>query len=885
MRYAQRVFIILVGLILIPNLTGALAPQTNPAEPIVVRAFRAEGPVVVDGKLTESFWMDSRAVTAFIQKDPVEGSQPTEKTSVDVVYDDQAIYIGARMYDSAPGGIIARLGRKDVVQKSDSFFFFIDPYNDHRTGFYFGLNAGGTQFDGTLYNDGWDDDSWDGIWEGKVNVDEKGWTAEMRIPYSQLRFRESAKPSWGVNFKREIARKNELDYLVYTPKNESAFVSRFPDMTGMENISPPRRMEIMPYANTRAEYTGHDAGDPFNDGSLYKLGAGADLRLGLGTNLTLNGTVNPDFGQVEVDPAVVNLSDVETFYQEKRPFFTDGLNNFNFGKGGANNYWNFNWQEPEFFYSRRIGRAPQGSVLDADFEDVPTGTRIIGAAKLTGKIGSDINIGTLHAFTARETADLERDGRQWTADVEPFAYYGVTRMQKEINGGRQGLGFMTTFVTRSFNDTRLRDDVNSHSVAVGTDGWTFLDSNKAWVLTGWAGVTHISGDVSRMTDVQKNSQHYFQRPDADYVHLDSTATSLNGFAGRVALNKEKGNFFLNSAIGVISPGFDINDLGFLWRADQINAHVGAGYRWTKTTRYTRYSEVVFAAFRTMDFGGNTTSTGLFQCGSISFLNNYSFDWSFVYNPQTVNDFRTRGGPRTLNMVGVESDFSMTSDSRKTLVYGAATNLYNSYDNKDRYFETSIEWKPASNFSLQFIPSYERFKTPAKWIDNFDDPLASSTYGTRYLFGKFDQKTFSSSIRMNWTFTQALSLQLYAQPLVSSGKYWDYEELAQPKSYDFRVYDPGNIKKDGDTIIIDPEGPGKGKQMTFEDPNFNYKSLRGNVIVRWEYRPGSILYFVWTQTREDEEKTGQFNLGRSLGRLVDTRPDSIFMIKFNYYWNL
>jgi hypothetical protein len=848
-----------------------------------VKAMRLTEPIVLDGKLSEAFWKDENAVTEFVQREPVEGAKPSEKTVVDVGFDDQAIYIGARMYDSQPNAIQARLVRRDVDTPADTFVFYVDPYHDKRTGYYFGINAAGTLYDGTLMNDNWDDNSWDGVWQGEAHVDEKGWTAEMRIPYSQLRFQEKDQYIWGVNFKRSIARNNENDYLALRPKNENVFVSRFADLQGIAKVKPQRRIEIIPYATSKAAFNHADSADPFHDGTGFDPGMGADMKFGLGTNLNLDATVNPDFGQVEVDPAVVNLSDVETFFQEKRPFFIEGASIFNFGEGGATNYWGFNWSGPSLYYSRRIGRTPQGSIPDNDFEDVPSGTTILGAAKLTGKIGNGWTIGTLHAFTGKEIADYSLNGTIQQAEVEPATYYEVTRGLKEFGEGRQGLGFITTLASRMFNQTRLEDEINSSALVYGVDGWTFLDSNKTWVLTGWTAFSNVRGNATRITDVQENSQHYFQRPDADYVEVDPKATSLNGVAARIYLNKEKGNAFFNSAFGLVSPGFDNNDVGFSFRADQYNMHVGGGYKWTKRGRYFNFAELGGAVFRTFDFGGDTTWAGLYHFGYLEFLNYYSIDYSVASNPEeTKNDTRTRGGPQTLNLPGYEGNIFVKSDNRKKLVLGVGGNLYESEPSHYRAVRASAEWKPKANLSLSVEPAYERNWTPAQWIDNFEDATAPHTYGTRYVFGELNQKTFSAGIRMNWTFTPKLSLQLYGQPLVSSGHYKDYKELARPESYDFTIY--GNPAVANDQVTIDPDGAGPATSFKFDDPNFNFKSLRGNAILRWEYRPGSTIYFVWTQTRTDEETIGNFQLTHSLNRLWKAQADNIFLVKFSYYWN-
>ncbi len=420
-----------------------------------IDAQRINSQIKIDGKLNEKVWELGKGVSNFIQRDPLEGTQPSEKTLVKVLYDDDAIYIGARMFDAHPDSIVSRLARRDVDANSDLFGVFFDPYHDRRSGYYFGLNAAGTLYDGVMFNDGWDDDSWDGVWEGKANIDSEGWTVEIKVPFSQMRFQNNNVNVWGINFRRDIARNNERDFLVYVPKNENGFVSHFAELVGLHNIENHESVEVIPYVTTRAQYDHPDVHNPFNDGSKYNPGLGADLKMGVGSNLTLNATINPDFGQVEIDPAVINLSDVETYFNEKRPFFVEGSTIFNFGQGGANNYWGFNWSTPNFFYSRRIGRAPQGSIPDNDYQDVPDGTHILGAAKLTGKFAGDWNIGAIESITQREYARIDQGGKKSELEVEPLASYTILRGQKEFDKGRQGLGFMSTIAARSFHDKRF----------------------------------------------------------------------------------------------------------------------------------------------------------------------------------------------------------------------------------------------------------------------------------------------------------------------------------------------------------------------------------------------------------------------------------------------
>lgn len=860
----------------------------------VIVANKVNNIIIIDGKLNEEVWQNGYCIDKFTQRDPNEGEPATQRTEVRVAYDESALYVGARMYDTSPDSIVARLCRRDNMLDSDRFFLFIDPYNDKRSGYYFALNAGGTYYDGILRNDEWNDDSWDGVWEGKVNIDGKGWTAEMKIPFSQLRFHQAKEYTWGINFNRDISRNNEADFLVYTPKNGSGFVSRFPSLVGVKGINPSRNIEMLPYFRTKAEYLQHETGDPFNDGSKYLPDFGADFKIGLSSNLTLDATINPDFGQVEVDPAVVNLSDVETFYDEKRPFFIEGASIFEFGYGGSRSNWSFNWGNPDFFYSRRVGNAPTGSLPEHDFADVPDGTRILGAAKITGKIGDNWNIGTVHALTNREYADFQRTEDSLKVksetEIEPLTYFGVARAQKEFDEGRQGLGFISTFTNRFFKRKDFEDEYNKNATTFGIDGWTFLDQEKMWVTTAWLGMSHITGTNERIVDLQKSSRHYLQRPDRKNFKLDTNATSLTGFAGRILINKQKGNVIFNSALGFVDPKFDNNDIGFMWRGDMINAHIGGGYKWTETTGFSRYVQLIGALFGSSDFDNNITWYGTWANLYIQFLNYYEIEISSAYNPETVNNSRTRGGPLSINPPGWELNAYVTTDNRKPWVFGIGTNGYNTNSNDwYRGFEISAEWKPTSNLSIDVNPEYLYEEEFTQYIDIIEDNQASNTFGNRYVFGQLNYTELSASIRLNWTFTPKLSFQLYAQPLISTGDYKNFKELAKSKSYDFNVYgkDAGStIDYDGEEYTVDPDGNGLAEEFSFENPDFNFKSVRANAVLRWEYLPGSTLFLVWTQSRTDDHlDNGEFHLNKAFDRLRNSDSDNIFMVKMTYWMNL
>jgi len=860
-----------------------------------VRVVRLASAVTIDGALGDAAWQGAPSVTRLTQSDPFEGQAPSESTWVWLAYDDDALYVAARCWDSRPDSIVASLVRRDLWMPSDRVVIYLDPFRDLRSGYFFSVSAAGVLWDGTLFNDMDSDDSWDGVWEGRARRDGgahggpgSGWTCEMRIPFSQLRFRPGKEQVWGFNFRRRIERRTELDQLAWTPKRGTGFVSRFPRLVGIEDGRRSCSIEVLPYTTGKAEYLVHDPDDPFNDGSRYKPGLGGDLRMSVGNNLTLNASANPDFGQVEVDPAVVNLSDTESYFQEKRPFFTENSRIFAFGSEGANRYWDFNWPESRFFYGRRIGRVPQGSAPGgAEFSDVPLATHILGAAKLTGKLTPSLNFGTMHAVTGREAARYALDGRHAQAEVEPLTYYGVVRGLRELKGGYNGVGLMTTLVRRRFDGSGLKDSLNEQSLMTGLDGWHFLDRKKMWVLSGWAGMSRVSGTGQRMIALQRDPRHYLQRPDARNFGVDSSATSLTGFGAHVWLNKQEGNLISNSAIGFMDPKFDVNDMGFQTRADVVTWHTGLQYRSTKPNRLSREALVAGVVFESLDFDGNLTGAGYWQGNTVTFANDCALDTELMYVPRTVNDRRTRGGPLMDEPPGTYAAVTFNTAGRNKLVYSLhADRTYTPTAGRTDYYNVSptVEWKPVSNFSIQVGPNLQRAIEDAQYVSRVSAPgeVPADFGGLRYVFARMDQTTISADIRLNVSFSTNLTLQTYVQPLISAGRYTDFKELARAGSYEFIHYgqDPGTSYVDG---TVTPAGGGAA--FALDDPSFNIKSLRGNAVLRWEYRPGSVLYFVWTQERVDEEEFGELRFGPSTRRLFDTQANDIFLVKATYYLSL
>jgi hypothetical protein len=690
-----------------------LAEKARPAEeatdprlqPKTIEAVRTTESVVIDGLLNEKVWQ-TEGYTSFIQSQPADGAEPTEKTRVWVAYDNANLYVAAFCYDSDPRLIRSLLGRRDDKLDSDWFIFAVDPYFDRRTGFEFRVNPAGSVMDLALSNDVNDDETWDSVWDSKAVINGQGWTVEIRIPLNQIRFPKKDSYTWGVDFRRTIMRKNEHVGFVWIPREQVAYVSRFASLTGIRDIHPGTHLEFLPYSVAQAQFKPAEAGNPFEPGHRYLGNLGFDVKVGLQSNLTLDATVNPDFGQVEVDPAVINLSAYETFYEEKRPFFIEGASIFNgFGRGGVYMNANINWPNPTFFYSRRIGRSPEGFPGHAGFVDFPDRTTILGAVKLTGQLQGGWNLGFVSALTAREFAEVDDGVTRFRDEVEPFTYYGVFRAQKDINQGQSGYGIMATGVIRDLKDPGLASILNHNAFTLAFDGWTFLDKKKNWVIGGWVGGTRVEGTAEDILGVQESSMHYYQRPDADYLHLDPNATSLSGWGARFNLAKQQGSFLFLTSFGILSPGFEPNDLGYQHSSsDKINWSILPAYQWTKPGKVFRYVMIFAGPFQNYDFGGNKIWEGGLASIQGQFLNYWSFQMMLAYNPNTISNTLTRGGPLAVIPYGYQVDFQGETDSRRPIVFQTQNSYYRRPgESSDITSSLSIRWKPRSNISLSLGP--------------------------------------------------------------------------------------------------------------------------------------------------------------------------------------
>ncbi|MGD8535829.1 MAG: DUF5916 domain-containing protein, partial [Candidatus Aminicenantes bacterium] len=508
-------------------------------------------PIEVDGRLNESLWKTAEVLTDFTQHEPDEGAPATEKTEVRVLYNQDSLYVGVMAFDSEVDKIKSILARRDSRCPSDWIKIWIDSYHDSLTAFEFGVNPCGVKRDVFWSNDRRRDDDWDAVWDVKVSQNDEGWVAEFRIPFSQIRFPEKESHTWGFQASRIIARKNETSYWHHVPKGMPRFVSLFGDLEGINNIPSPKKLQLLPYTLAKGAYQPAEEGNPFQTGVDYLGGLGLDLKYGVTSNLTLDATFNPDFGQVEADPAQVNLTAYETYFPEKRPFFIEGKNMLSFSLGSER-------ERESLFYSRRIGRTPQGSPSDAEYYDKPENTTILGAFKLTGKTAGGWSIGVMEALTSKEMASvITWYGEETRQNVEPLTNYFLGRAQKEFREGRSALGFMFTAVNRKIDDSNL----NFLRTAAYSGGFDFRHrwAQDRYEFSGYFMGSHIRGNEEAILNAQESSARYYQRPDAEHLELDPTRTSLSGTASNLSLSKIGGGHWRwNLGLQTRSPGFEIN---------------------------------------------------------------------------------------------------------------------------------------------------------------------------------------------------------------------------------------------------------------------------------------------------------------------------------------
>jgi hypothetical protein len=818
---------------------------------VEAQAVPSSTAIVIDGRFDDTVWHDAPVIGEFVQREPAEGAEPSERTEARIAFDDNALYVAVRAFDHDSAHMASFLTRRDERSPSDWIRVAVDSYYDHRTAYEFGVNPSGVKTDRYYFNDGQSDDSWDAVWDVQVTRDAEGWRAEFKIPFSQLRFARGGGPV-GVAIIRELPRANETSSWPLLARSANGFVSQFGTVNGLRAGVSPKRLELMPYTVGEVARAPKASGNPLSKATDPGANAGVDLKYAVTPALTLTATLNPDFGQVEADPAAVNLDAFELFFAERRPFFVEGSGVFRF---------NMDCNDGEctgLLYSRRIGRAPQGaaSTGDDEYASAPAAATILGAAKLTGRVGK-FSVGALSAVTQEEHATIAAGLTRRRQVVEPLTRFTVLRARREF-ANQSNLGVMLTTTNRQrTGDTAFLAD---NSVAGGID-YDWRPSPRYSVQGFWAG-SRLGGSVDAIMRVQKNAVHSFQRPDAEVVDLDPTATTLGGHAGGVNVSKIGGQRVRFAAnYGYKSPGFDSNDLGFQRRADERTMSHWFQWRDQVPGKYVRQYMVNVNQWAGWNFDGDR----LFGGGNINmhwtFQNNWRTGFGLNANGGGLRDRATRGGPGVLFNRSLSLWHYVEADDRRVVAPG-----YNGYYQRDGYGSLRVEanptvrWRPTRTARLEGGLRFAKNNDDAQWVGNVTDAAAA----THYVFGRLEQRTVAMTLRANYTMSPNLSFQSYAEPFVSAGRYARFRELTNGRA----------------AAYADRFAP----YAYASNPDFNFRSFRSTNVLRWEYKPGSALFVVWQQGRQEDGEQGNFRFGRDFGGLFQSPARNVFLVKFSYWFN-
>jgi hypothetical protein len=864
-----------------------------------VPATRRVGAIKIDGLLDEPAWNAAPPVTDFPQIQPDEGKPATQKTEMRFLYDNDALYIGARMYDTeGAAGVHTSLVRRDQPFNSDYIEIVIDGYHDHLGRAFFDINPSGAIQDQIGIGASCCDAGWDPVWQVATKIDSLGWTAEIRIPFNQLRFSKDSVQTWGLQLRRFLHRRQELDQWAFWRVNETGGPSRFGHLTGLEVSSEDHHLELLPYVVGKSSNIAFTPGDPFNNGHKLAASGGLDLRYSVSSNLTLDATLNPDFGQVELDPAVINLTAYETQFPEKRPFFVSGSGVFSFG--GFSCYFCSNVSSLNAFYSRRIGRAPTGADLAASagpYADVPDADAILGAAKITGRTSNGYTVGILDAVTNRTTAPVElTSGARASQEVDPLTNYFVGRLKRDFLGGNLVIGGIATSVVRQM-DTTFAPRLSSHAELVGTD-FLYTWANHVYSFQGQYALSTVEGDPRMITTLQQSSAHYFQRPDRGpgsngflSDRLDSTATAMRGLGGYTRLGKDAGDWLWETAINFRTPGFEDNDLGFGQRSDYFWYNANIFRNFTKPTSWYQTLQLIAGGQNAHNLEGDRTDGQLQLFAGGTTLKFWNWDAFYIWRADVLDDGLLRGGPvvQRPGLNYVEGDLS--SDSRHFVILsGGANYAADGLGGWATGLNMSAQFRPSPSVNITLGPSWNDSRSILQYVGAFADPTAAAFYGSRYVMSSIKQKQLAMDTRLSVTFTPVMTLELYMQPFIASGHYYQFKEFNAPHQGAFSIYgvNRGTIAASTDAsgvvtgYTVDPDGAGPAQPFTFANPDFNFRSLRGNAVFRWEYHPGSTLYVAWTHSRSDTQPYGDFNFSRDEQGMLATRPDNIFIVKASWW---
>lgn len=832
----------------------------------------------IDGKLDDAIWNEGSWMGNFVQYSPNEGAKPSQETDFKIYHDDNFIYVAIRCFDSEPAKMSHILSRRDQLM-GDNVGVELDSYNDHITGFCFYTSSAGVKYDYISSDNNGSDSNWNPIWWVKTSKDSKGWYAEMKIPLSELRFKPAANSEWGFEVTRKIYRTQETDHWQPMSREQQGWNANLGRMSWKEKLESKLPLSITPYVVGQLDKYKKEPDDPFRkDGHEYKLKVGFDAKIGLSNNWTTDLTVNPDFGQVDADPSQVNLSAYEIFQQERRPFFIEGRNIFSFGVGVGDG----DIGSETLFYTRRIGRKPHYSPDLADNEYMKRSdfTRIIGAAKISGRTSKGLSVGIMEAVTAREFASIDNGTSRKRMEVEPLTNYAVARVTQELNNANTQFGGIVTSTIRDLDASQL--DYLHRSATTGGVNFLQYFNEKKWSLNINTYFSYVQGSKEAIINTQRSAGHYFQRADASHLSVDSSRTSLLGNGGKVVVSKESGKFRLMFCTLWKSPQLEVNDLGFVRSVDDIMQIYWMGYRFTKPKGIMRSANLNFNQWASWSYGGEYKGIGGNINAHITFKNLWSMGMGTNFNFAQLSTDLLRGGPS----VKMDDYFNLwgyfNTDEGKKLSFEVNPSFGRSMSNgSDSWVDmgVGVTYRPASYLNVSVMPGFYKEINELQYVDQVD---VGST--KQYVLAKIDQRVFRVSLRVNLNITPELSVQYWGQPFVATGSYSEFKRADKVKSSRygerFKLYNPSDISYSSadDSYTIKELGVG---QFELDNPNFTSTEFLSNMVVRWEYVPGNTIFLVWSQNRSYSTGSGRAQVSKDLGDLFSAYPYNIFLVKASF----
>jgi len=827
---------------------------------------------VIDGVLNDPCWETGEWSGDFTQWVPKEGAKATFPTYLKVLYDDRNIYVAVRAVDYQPELISRKAGRRDEFA-GDMVGINFDSYHDHRTGFEFNVTAFGQKIDLVLTNPIRADRNWNAVWTAKVGMEDSAWVVEYEIPLSQLRYSNDYDQVWGMHFWRWVDRLQEESDWEPQSSTGPGMLYLFGELHGIKGLPKSRRIEIMPYALGKLNTFKEEPENPFaNKGRTWLGNAGIDAKIGLSSNFTADLAVNPDFGQVESDPSVMNLTAFETFYEEKRPLFLEGKNIFSFDFDNVN-----------LFYSRRIGHSPIyiPDLQENEYIKYPDKTAILSAAKVSGKTSNGLSIGVLQSITANEYAKIDSAGSKRNLSVDPLTSYAIVRVQRDFKQGNTMLGGLLTSTNRFVSASQL-NFMNREAYTGGLDLLHQWHDKEFYIDVKIVG-SDIKGHADAINELQKSSARYYQRPGVDYIHYDSTRTQLSGYGGRIKIGKgSKGLWRYSTEFNWRSPGLDFNDIGYMQTADIFKQESSIYYFINQPVFIFRTYNIGINQTNNWDFGMHHLSSGGSLNIYLEFMNKWAINTSVNYTSQALDARILRGGYALL-IPAIWSNYCyVRTDPSKKIFFDLTSNIIASDNQNSRYYsiEPGLSLMPVNTLKISISVNYSHNLDNLQYVDT-----KSVNGESRYILGKINQHTLGITFRIDYNITPEFSIQYYGSPFASIGKYSEFKVATQPRaaSYNSRFTILSPILNENNYEISETDN--SQIDYTFGNPDFNFSQFRSNLVFRWEYRPGSQLYFVWSQDRTNFTQPGYYSVNDALDSLKNIPANNIFLIKLSYWFSI